>query len=436
MKTFGDVQALSRMAVGAVFLGVLALGGACPAGEIYFQPANGDWDVAANWSPSHVPTTGDTAMVASTANVTTNVTTQPSGLGVRYGSGVLNMQPGGSLTVNGQAVIGQGGGGLGTLYMLGGSLSATNGIAFSNQANCWGHAYHSSGSVTAIGSDLNVSSGSGTNRSEYWLSGASSTVSASGFRLEFGLFDQNGGTVTLAGGEKYIGQWGGPGEYHLTSGTLNMGSSDFYVGLNAAGTFNMNGGSITGPTTGTLKIGGYKFSQGNGTGAGAFNVTNGTLVASKLQLGDTGTDPVQGTGLLKITGSSASPITVTGSGAAFTMGTNATLSAVIDSSGAITPINVTNGNATLAGKLDMGLLGFTPNNPQTFDLLTTLNGTITNNGLGITWAGLNQAWQYSIVGNKTLRVMYLPEPGALTLLALGGLALLRRRGTTNGTQPE
>ena len=64
------------------------------------------------------------------------------------------------------------------------------------------------------------------------------------------------------------------------------------------------------------------------------------------------------------------------------------------------------------------------------DGVTLTGGATLNDVLDFTWADLGGelSWGYGLTGDNTgVWVEVVPEPGTLSLLALGGLAVLRKR---------
>ena len=103
----------------------------------------------------------------------------------------------------------------------------------------------------------------------------------------------------------------------------------------------------------------------------------------------------------------------------YLQGTNGELISQIDATGLATI--VASGSATLGGTwtvLDSGA-------PYgVFDVLTAGGGI---SGGFDTFVLPNGDWAWGIGGGTTLWVEHIPEPATLSLLALGGLAMLRRR---------
>jgi len=70
---------------------------------------NGNWSVAANWSPNQVPSTNDTVVItnAGTYTVTLNVSPTLAGLWLGGSSGTQTLATAGrTLTLNGDATVG------------------------------------------------------------------------------------------------------------------------------------------------------------------------------------------------------------------------------------------------------------------------------------------------------------------------------------------
>ncbi len=91
------------------------------------------------------------------------------------------------------------------------------------------------------------------------------------------------------------------------------------------------------------------------------------------------------------------------------------------------------GSASLAGTVLLDTLAFSPNVGDFFDILTA-TGTIDTTGLTVSASTPlpGGAWWAAMVlpgaaGGQFLRLTAMPEPTTLTLLALGGIGLLRRR---------
>lgn len=107
----------------------LALAGAVAPAEVinWTNASNGNWSVAANWSPNRVPSTNDTAVItnAGTYTVTLNLDPTIAGLVLGGESGTQTVATAGhTLTLNGSGVINS----RGWLLLSGGAISGSNQI--------------------------------------------------------------------------------------------------------------------------------------------------------------------------------------------------------------------------------------------------------------------------------------------------------------------
>jgi len=262
-----------------------------------------------------------------------------------------------------------------------------------------------------------------------------------------------------------------------SSGTLDLnGLSQTLASLadGGGGGGALVNGNPTAPLTLTLKpTAGSTTFGGSISDAGAANAISlvkngpGTQILSGVNTYSGPTTVNQGA--LIINGSISSPVTVTGGwlGGSGTIGGNVNIQAAGGVSAGTSPghllilggytqsgtllaelggtgqgtqydwIEVA-GAATLGGTIDMDFVNsFTAAPGMYFDILTAAGG-ITNTDLsGVTFdfsdAGFGWPWVPEIValggGAEALRLNASPEPASLMLLALGGLALLRRRRT-------
>jgi len=101
-------------------------------------------------------------------------------------------------------------------------------------------------------------------------------------------------------------------------------------------------------------------------------------------------------------------------------------------SGAGDLVDITGGSATIGGTLNVNFLGYTPMMNDRWELVTA--DTVTYSGVNnitaaLTPFGLGSHYMLFIEdnGGSQSLVLLIPEPTSLTLLALGGLAFLRRR---------
>lgn len=241
---------------------------------------DGNWNSAANWTSTNgtthaLPTTGDTARIATTTLQTVTVNTAVPAFG--------NLQMG-NIT---------GGQNKGSLYVTtGGTLSST-GLVTTDQSNGVSLIVQDGGSVTFGSFGLGRINGSGTTR--YTMQGGFLTVTAtmaigasSASNIGSGTFNQTGGTVTA---QNLVINKG--------TSTANSVLYSFSGGTLATTTHLVNGivGSSTTAlrivgSTGTILIGG-NYSQNNNATLGV-QVDNGGL--TKLNLTSaSGTATLSGT---------------------------------------------------------------------------------------------------------------------------------------------
>jgi autotransporter-associated beta strand protein len=292
----------------------------------------------------------------------------------------------GGLTLNGSKFNLRRGGSAGTLgsrLVLDGNLTTTGTTASSILEDVAG------GTVGTVGVELSSTAGTANRTFNVGGGGANLTVSVpitNGAATAAGITKTGAGTLTLSGANAYSG------------GTI---VSD--------GTLLVNNTTGSGTGTGGVTVNGGLLG-GSGTIGGNVSINSlGAISAGnspgKLSIG--GNYDQTGTMLVEI------------AGPGLTAGTDYDWIAVT-------------GAATLDGALQISLLpGFAPHNGATFDVLTA--ASITDNGLDLTWDPSRLApaefWKYGIVdrtgGGKILQLQVgVPEPSALVLLALGGIALL------------
>ena len=218
---------------------------------------SGDWSSAGNWSGG-LPTSSTNADIynGGTATITTTGDACSSlYLGNATGSGSVQMTVG-SLTVNGNAVVG-----------------------YSGTGN-----FTQSGGTNTITSELDLGNGSGSNGT-YSLSG-SGRLSTSGEDVGdsgAGNFAQSGGTNAISG-MLWLGYWSsGSGTYSLSSGSLYVPWSES-VGNGGTGNFTQSGGTNTISDELDLGSGGsgtYSLSGGSLSAGGGEDVGNGVRGTSR-----------------------------------------------------------------------------------------------------------------------------------------------------------
>jgi hypothetical protein len=185
-------------------------------------------------------------------------------------------------------------------------------------------------------------------------------------------------------------------------GTITQNAGDVYFSddtrPSGGGTYNMNGGTFVNRDY-------WRFDS-----AGTINITGGEFtIGGYLQMKNGGSDPAT----LKVVGDAADLISL-GSLTSFSA---ATLD-IVFKDGGITTIDVT-GGADLPGTLNVSVDSGSFVGDYTIISAGSLSGTIGTENLP---AG----WSVATVGNDLI-VTAIPEPATMSLFALGGLAMLRRR---------
>ncbi|MFC1805755.1 PEP-CTERM sorting domain-containing protein [Planctomycetota bacterium] len=375
-------------------------------------------------------------------------------------------QSGGIATIGDNVEMANGGGSTATLTLRGGTMNVAGNItdgAGTSKIVVKGGTLNmvNDGAITVDQMDI----GNGTNGSlaldsdltvkGLWRIGVSSQ----------GTMTQTGGLITHTANDFNVGQSGGgsAGTYHMQGGTLNPSGNYFRVGASAQGTFNHSAGTVDVDASNFLiagnNVGVYNLSGagilnrtldevlGNNTQAkgtmnqsgGTHHITRDLKIANNASANNFGKYFMTGgsldvdrhlrngavngaTGTFAVLGIGPTLINIDGN---FTQ--NATSELLIGLEAAsphVTKIEV-GGVADLEGLLEVSLLGgFQPNYGDTFDVLTAAGG-VTADGLEVVG---HPFFYHSIVDNgTTLQITYVPEPTTLSLLALGGLALLRRR---------
>lgn len=246
-----------------------------------------------------------------------------------------------------------------------------------------------------------VGSANGRYNEYYIEAGTNFTVNTGYFGLAIGsnnstkcYFTQSGGVVSQLDSSSKLLMTLSPnlrGVYTLNDGVLNIAGSLEKGSGNAS--FNWNGG--------VLNVAESQMSLSNG-GTGSLSPGGiGIVGSTEFSLDTSYTQGATAIYQVDIAGASSFDSTL------FT-GTNGT------------------GTATLAGAIDISLLGYTPSAGATFDIMTA--PSILDNGLTLTGDTTN--FSYSIVDlgtTEALRLEYVPEPATMILFGLGGMVVLNRK---------
>lgn len=217
------------------------------------------------------------------------------------GTGTVNMNTSGTLTVRNDLNVGVGTNGIGTLQMDGGTLTTggwnfigngngSSGIfnqtggSFSNSGRTYVGGRNAGGTNSGIGS-YNVSGGTNSNATEFSVGSGNLTASADSTLTVSGTGTLDAGRTSI-GGAAFGGGDANAGKATATvsgSGTLNI-NGEFWVGqrTGSTGTLNINGGAIN--VNSWVAI-------GREGGTGRVNMTGGTFTktgASQFIVGASG----------------------------------------------------------------------------------------------------------------------------------------------------
>lgn len=335
-----------------------------------------------------------------------NFETALSGTGkVVWEGGTLNQ-------TNNNVIVGQNTGSDATFEVYGGTLSLANQLRITNKVDIAGRVLLYGGTVN-VGSQLDTFNTAGTNTTGFATIVVDDTHAGSnapavldvGTHLVLGNTNVSGGTTQM----------------DLVSGTVTVGSNlRLAPGAGNAATFNLMGGLLD------MTGGNVEFGSGAGS-TPTFNFTGGIL----KDCADFGSTLVQQGGTLA-PGGSIGTTTVDGD---YMLGSAGTLEIEIDSTGA--DLLIVNGDVSIEGSLS-AILGFGPAFGDEWTIVRN-DGTAPIDGIfaglpeysffGETFDGRDYAFRISYVAGdgNDVALKAVPEPATLTLLALGGLALVRRR---------
>jgi hypothetical protein len=222
-----------RFSSAGLLLAFLTCVGLVRAAELrWANPVNGNWGVAANWSPAQVPTAADSVSITNDGVfvVAVNVAAQAGSitLGGTSGSQTLsNLTQ--VLTVNGPVRIGSNG----VIRLNGGTFTGLGDMGVAGRFEWSGGALNRSG-VTTIDP-------MGT----LWLAGTGSRTLTNGFIANLGQAVWGGGTILSTIGFAVFSNAPGAVLEITNTGTWNVSTSDTNALLVNAGTLRRRGPSVT-----------------------------------------------------------------------------------------------------------------------------------------------------------------------------------------------
>ncbi len=394
----------------------------------------GNWNVAANWNdrttslnPANPPTSTDAVAIrgASSAGSPVLITSAATALTVEVGPRI------GSTNYTGYLDI------LANLTVTG---------AFNLHDKGDGYVTHSAGTLTAPTLGLSTAS-TATGSGSYALSGTGA-INVSGVLTAAGglssVFTQSGAATSVHVGSVTSGD-ASPADhwtYQLSAGTLTVDTS---VSRSYGDwLFQQSGGSASIGTDLLL---------GNNYRASSVDPMEWVISGdSSLQVGNNVTLGFVGDGGTHTGARANGRVTLNGSRGT---GSNVTVGGNWRQTGSLTPNTSTDSWGMLQAVIDQDAVNLASNMRKiavtgnvTFDngsyllpefaigvtptagawTLMTWVGSLTNNGLVFDPSVDQSKWSFSTAGNA-LVVNYVPEPGSMTLMAIGGMVLagLRRR---------
>jgi hypothetical protein len=300
---------------------------------------NGNWSETTKWNPDGLPAPNEAVNIVFTdgtaRNVTYDVPAPSLGLlsidltGPGATVSTLSLPNSNSLFANGIYVGGYSGAGVTSGR---GALDQSDGMVATNPG--WdlvvGHGAGSTGTYTLSGGALEA------NQSEF--------IGFSGT----GTFNHTGGTNTInasaVGAFDLGGFAGAAGTYNLSGTAALSVNAHEYIGDSGTGIFNQTGG------TNTLAAGKILLLGVNATGTGTYNLSGGTLAGDEIVVGSSGTGTLNilgngtaYTNLLRI--NSASAVNLNGGTLRF---------GGVIGAGGVSKINYTSGTIQTSGQLIIG----------------------------------------------------------------------------------
>ena len=387
--------------------------------------ANGNWNLAANWTPGTIPSSADIAQITIAGTYTVLLTSARTLTGLTLGatSGIQTLDINGNiLTLKGASTVSNNG----VLNLASGTLTGAGALTISNLLNWNGGTLTGTGKKTVSGT-LNLSG------DQYFLDGTT--------------LETTGATVWTGNGTLYAANaasWN-----NTSTGTIDLqGDADFYQNNGAQPTFN-NAGTLTksnGTTTdesyisgifnntGTVQVkkGTLRLS-GGGTNTGSFSIDNGaTLKLSSNYNFNTG-NSITGAGNFNIEGGT----TTVAAASTWSAPVNLTSSGTITGTGALTISNKLNwsGQGTLSGtgkKTVSGTLNLSGGHLLGGTTLETTGTTIWT-GNGTLYTGDGAIWNNTSTGTIDLQddADFYQWYGNLSTFNNAG-TLIKSNGTTTG----